>query len=97
MLSIHASSCCVVLVLQKDVGEAKYNGLLEKKWTAVIRLQRKVRTHAGIMCECLRIVTSPCACASVCTLAVTRFPIVLCYNNVSLALVSFVCCIGYGS
>ena len=30
-------------LLQKDVGEAKYNGLLEKKWTAVIRLQRKVR------------------------------------------------------
>lgn len=41
---------CVDLVLQKDVGEAKYNGLLEKKWTAVIRLQRKVRTHPEAKC-----------------------------------------------
>jgi len=26
----------------KDCGNAKYNGLLEKKWTSVIRLQKKV-------------------------------------------------------
>jgi len=28
--------------MQKDCGNAKYNGLLEKKWTSVIRLQKKV-------------------------------------------------------
>ena len=30
---------------QKDCGNAKYNGLLEKKWTSVIRLQKKVCLH----------------------------------------------------
>lgn len=27
---------------QKTSGEARYNGLLEKKWTSVVRLQKKV-------------------------------------------------------
>ena len=25
--------------------EKKYNGILEKKWTAVLRLQKRVRAH----------------------------------------------------
>lgn len=34
----------IVYPLQRDGGSsnAKYNGLLEKKWTSVVRLQRKV-------------------------------------------------------
>lgn len=28
-----------------DLGDKKYVGLLEKKWTSVIRLQKKVRWH----------------------------------------------------
>ena len=28
--------------MQKTSGEARYNGLLEKKWTSVVRLQKKV-------------------------------------------------------
>ena len=38
---------CQCVCLQKELGTlSKYNGLLEKKWTTVIRLQRKVSlTH----------------------------------------------------
>lgn len=31
------------LHLQNEEGDKKYAGLLEKKWTSVIRLQKKVR------------------------------------------------------
>lgn len=30
--------------------KAKYTGLLEKKWTSVIRLQKKVRVHSAHIC-----------------------------------------------
>ena len=32
---------------QKESNNAKYNGLLEKKWTSVIRLQKKVGVYSG--------------------------------------------------
>jgi hypothetical protein len=40
----HSVSCFIdnYHFLQPGEMEAKYNGLLEKKWTSVIRLQKKV-------------------------------------------------------
>ena len=37
-------------MLQKDTGNAKYSGLLEKKWTSVLRLQKKVTPFVTMGC-----------------------------------------------
>ena len=33
---------CLALLFQDATPNAKFNGLLEKKWTSVVRLQKKV-------------------------------------------------------
>lgn len=42
---------CVRYYFQPGEIEKKYNGLLEKKWTSVIRLQKKVRPAGQGNCQ----------------------------------------------
>ena len=53
----HFSLCAINT--QKDYNAAKYNGLLEKKWTSVIRLQKKVlwphTCTCALLIECSRV------------------------------------------
>ncbi len=53
--------CLVCLVsMQKELGTvSKYNGLLEKKWTTVIRLQKKVQVSHSLCGRLLYTLASP--------------------------------------
>ena len=48
-----------------DDGKQKYSGVLEKKWTSVLRLQKKVQSNMPPPCIGLSSCPCPCACLRV--------------------------------
>ena len=48
-----------------DDGKQKYSGVLEKKWTSVLRLQKKVQSSTPRPWISLSVCPCPCACLHV--------------------------------
>lgn len=67
-MNVISTSSCYLILLKNEELDKKYAGLLEKKWTSVIRLQKKVSTPmpgwsglVSIRCRCKHL---PCQCLS---------------------------------
>lgn len=52
IILMRGNICCLLLGSQNEEVDKKYAGLLEKKWTSVIRLQKKVTNENTFEISC---------------------------------------------